>query len=116
MGRKIRQQINKGRNKGLTPVEIMMMREIARKEAEKMEGEVAEKAFLYMLAIPLNILVNDYWSKSAKKRAPKFIEDVISLFDAVIDGYVTDEQLKELLEDMAGIDIQAEWLKRKDDK
>lgn len=37
----------------------------------------------YTLAIPLNVLVNDYWEKSARKRIPKFIEDVISLYEAV---------------------------------
>ena len=116
MGRKIRQQVNKGKKKGFTPVDILMMREIARKEAEKMEGEIAEKAFLYMLAIPLNVLVSDYWPKSAKKKAPKFIEEVMKLFDVVMEGLVSDEELYDLLKDMAGVDIQAEWLKRRENE
>ena len=49
------------------------MKEVAKKEAKKMESDAVEKAFLYMLAIPLNVLVNDYWSKTAKKKVPKFI-------------------------------------------
>ena len=66
-----------------------------------------------MLAIPLNVLFNDYWAKSAKKKAPKFIDEVIKLYEAVQDGYVTDEQLAELLDDLAGVKIEAEWLKGK---
>ena len=65
-----------------------------------------------MLAIPVNVLVNDYWRKGEKKKAPKFIEDVLSLCEAVECGVVTDEQLAELLEDMAGVKIEAEWIKR----
>lgn len=69
-------------------------------------NEATKKAFLYLLAIPLNVLVNDYWSKSAKKRAPKFIEEVINLYEAVQAGVVTDEQLEELLWEMAGVRLE----------
>jgi transcription initiation factor IIE alpha subunit len=72
----------------------------------KAVNEATEKAFLYMLAIPLNVLVNDYWSKSAKKRAPKFIEEVINLYEAVQAGVVTDDQLAELLWEMAGVRLE----------
>ena len=65
-----------------------------------------------MLAIPLNVLVNDYWSKSAKKRAPKFIKDVMSLYEAVQDGVVSKDDLSDLLKDMAGIDVDEELKKR----
>lgn len=72
-----------------------------------------EKAFLYMLAIPLNVLVADYWSKSAKKRAPRFIDEVIKEYENVRDGIVSEEELAELLEDMAGVKITADWLEGK---
>ena len=110
-----RKQMNrykKAKRAGLSNIDIARMREIARKEAVKMEVQATEKAFLYMLAIPLNVLVNDYWAKSAKKRAPKFIEDVISLYEAVQQGVVKEKDLAELLEDMAGVKIDADWLKK----
>ena len=111
MKKNVRQQMQKAKQKGMSNIDLLRMREIARKEAQKMENEATEKAFLYMLAIPLNVLVNDYWSKSAKKRAPKFIEDVISLYESVQEGVVTDKQLADLLFDMAGVKIEADWLK-----
>ena len=103
---KVKQQMKKAKRAGLTPLDLLRIKETAKKAADKAEKQATDKAFLYMLAIPLNVLVNDYWSKSAKKRAPKFIDDVPSLYEAVQDGVVTDEQLRELLRDMAGLEVE----------
>lgn len=108
---KTRQQMNKARKAGMSNIDVLRMKEIARKQALKMESEAIDKAFLYMLAIPLNVLVNDYWEKSAKKRAPKFIAEVIKLYNAVQEGTVSENDLAGLLDDMAGVKITAEWLK-----
>lgn len=104
-------QYIKAKQKGMSNVDILKMKEIAKREAIKMETEATDRAFLYMLAIPLNVLVNDYWSKTAKKRAKKFIEDVISLYDSVCEGVVSEKELSNLLEEMAGVKITADWLK-----
>jgi hypothetical protein len=109
----MKNQINKARKAGISNVDLMRMKEVAKKEAKKMESDAVEKAFLYMLAIPLNVLVHDYWSKTAKKKAPKFIEDVISLYESVQAGVVTDEELAELLNELAGVNVEAEWLKKR---
>ena len=113
MKNRVKNQMRVARNNGLSPLEVLQMREIARKEAEKMENEATEKAFLYMLAIPLNVLVADYWPKTAKRRAPKLIDDVISLYQAVEAGVVTKEQLVEVLQEYGQIDFRARWLKAK---
>lgn len=113
MNNRMKNQINKARKAGISNVDLMRMKEVAKKEAKKMESDAVEKAFLYMLAIPLNVLVHDYWSKTAKKKAPKFIEDVISLYESVQAGVVTDEELAELLNELAGVNVEAEWLKKR---
>lgn len=115
MANRIKKQRIKARNVGISNLDLLKIRESARKEAMKMEHQATEKAFLYMLAIPLNVLVNDYWSKSAKKRAPRFIEDVMNLYEAVQQGVVSDEQLADLLYEMSGVKIDAEWLKGNND-
>ena len=51
---------------GLSTVDLAMVREAARKEAEKHHDEILDQSFLYMLAIPLNVLVSDYWGDKAK--------------------------------------------------
>ena len=89
---------------------------MSKRKNRHIEDKANEKAFLYMLAIPLNILV-DQWGDEAKEKAPEFIEDVLGLYEAVQDGVVSDDQLAELLDDMAGVKIEADWLKnrRKED-
>lgn len=105
---------NRARRAGLNNIDILKMKEVARKQVKAMEQEAAERAFLYMLAIPLNILANDYWSKSAKKRIPKFVNEVMNLFHSVEQGVVTDEDLLDLLKDLAGINLREEWYKNKE--
>ena len=110
---KVQQQMKKAKRAGMTPAEVLHMREIARREALKMEQEATERAFLYMLAIPLIILFEDHWQKTAKKKAPKFIEDVASLYESVQMGVVTEQQLADSLYELAGVKIDAEWLERR---
>lgn len=108
----IKKHIKNVKRKGLSNADICRLIEKSRKIINEAHDRANEEAFLYMLAIPLNILVHDYWSKSAKKRAPKFIEEVISLYESVQAGVVTNEQLADLLWDMAGIKVNEEWLER----
>lgn len=114
--KKIRQQMQRARQAGMSPVDVARMRAIAKKEAKQMEATAAEQAFLAMLAIPLNVLVNDYWPKSAKKRAPKFIEDVLGLFEAWEQGVVTNDDLKQLLQEYAGVSVEDIVLQHNEEK
>ena len=121
MSKKLHKNNRQLQQLGYSNVDICKIREITRKESEKAINEAVEKAvseaheraFLYMLAIPLNVLVDMWGEEEAKEKAPEFIEDVCSLYESVQDGYVTDEQLAELLDEMAGLKITAEWLKKK---
>lgn len=110
---KVQQQIKKAKSKGLSPLELAQMKAIAKKHAEAMEQEATERAFLYMLSIPLIILFEDYWQKTAKKKAPKFIEDVASLYESVQMGIVTEQQLADSLYELAGVKIEAEWMDKR---
>lgn len=98
--------------KGLNAAERTQIKEMAR----QIEQESIDKAFLCMLAIPLVILENDYWQKTASKKIPKFIEDVMSLYESVSLGNVTYEELAEDLKNSTGIELDAEWLKRGEQK
>lgn len=115
MHSRVKKQMAIARKKRMDPVELLRMREIARKEAEKMENEATEKAFLYMMAIPLNVLVSDYWPKSAKKKAPEYIKKVLSLYQSVEAGVVTDAELADFLKEYGQIEVRASWLDAKGD-
>ena len=107
----------KAKQIGLSNVDIFKIQQTAKKAADKTKEESIEKAFLYMLAIPLNVLVTDeYWGDESKEKAPAFIEEVMGLYEAVQDGYVSDDQLSDLLMEMAGVEINADWLNKESKK
>lgn len=106
-----KQQLKKAFNKGFTPLEVEHMKEIARKQAEKLEKEATEKAFVDMLAVPCAVLAYDYWQKSAKKRIPEFIKEVVSLYESIQVGACTREEIVETFEELAGVKLEAEWYK-----
>lgn len=93
-------------NKGLSRLQILQMQEIARQASEKATKEAAKEAFMLMLAIPVCLLAEDYWEKSAKKRVPKFINDCLSLYDSYEKGHVTIEELHDYLWEYGGVRIE----------
>lgn len=104
----------------VTPQDKLLAMEAARqvmRERANARHKENEKAFLYMLAIPLNVLAcEDYWGDDAKEKAPAFIEEVISLFESVQNGNVTNEELSEFLLEYAGVTIDADWLKKPEEQ
>lgn len=107
---RVYKQMKKAQQAGLSNVDLLRIRELAKKHAADMETQATEKAFLYMLAIPLNVVVDRYIKEGDKTEAEKFIEDVISLYDSVMAGKVTDKELADFLEDMVGLQVTAKWL------
>lgn len=78
--------------------------EAIRKQAR---DEAVEVAVTLMLALPLEVLKQKYWVKSAKRRLPKFLEDVLSLYNGWSTGELTLEELREDLWEYGGIKLQA---------
>ncbi|MGD6877857.1 hypothetical protein [Bacillus infantis] len=111
---KAKQQMHKAKRAGMSNLELLALKELAKKEAEKIEARMADRAFLYMLAVPLNVLVADYWPKSAKKKAPQFIADVLSLWESVQAGVVSDQELADLVKEYAGVTIEGVWKENHD--
>lgn len=64
---------------------------------QKMD-ETSEEIILMMLAIPVNILVNDYWKKTAIKRIPKFVDDCMSLYQSFEAGAITMSEMIQVVE------------------
>lgn len=107
---KRQQQIAQMRKMGFNNNQIGVVLESASKKAEELQRIATEKAFLYMLAIPLNILV-DEWGDKAKEKAIPYIEQVTSLYEAVQQGVVSDKELADFLYEYAEVKIEADWLK-----
>lgn len=72
------------------------------------ESKAVNTAFTLMMAIPLEVLIGEgYWEKSAKRKLPKFLEEVLSLYDAWEKGTLTIEELRADLKEYGGIELQA---------
>lgn len=73
-----------------------------------LSNRVAVDTMKMMLVIPVNVLVSDYWQKTAKTRIPKFVEDCMSLYKAWETGMVDMEDMQKLAEEYAGIKLLGE--------
>lgn len=67
--------------------------------------ELAKEILKMMIVIPTNVLINDYWEKTAKKRIPKFVEECMNLYQAWSDGTVSMEEMQKLTEEYSGIKL-----------
>ena len=77
--------------------------ERARKILADTNVKVAADIMRMMLVIPVNVLVSDYWQKTARTRIPKFVEDCMSLYKAWETGAVDMEDMQKLAEEYSGI-------------
>ncbi len=79
--RKQREDSKKAATYTLTREQIDTMMEDVRKRA-------VQEIFTLMLAIPCEVLANDYWEKTAKKKLPDFVEQCLSLYKAYESCYL----------------------------
>lgn len=63
-----------------------------------MQEEAIWQAFQLMLCISANVLGGMYWQKTAKKRVPEYIENVVELYDAIRCDAVSWGEIKEVAE------------------
>lgn len=111
--RKQREEAKKTKTYTLTAYELEQLEQRIRKEEQQkakklvMErvNDIAEQIQTMMLVIPTNVLIADYWKKSAEKRIPKFVEDCINLYEAFLQGTVKMSEMAKLTEDYAGIKL-----------
>ena len=93
----------------MTEEEIMKIRkqeyDRARKTIHEKSDQIAEGILKMMIVIPTNVLINDYWQKTAKKRIPQFVEDCLSLYKSWVEGNVSMEEMQNLTEEYAGIKL-----------
>ena len=72
--------------------------ERAKEEYRKSNDKSIEEIFTLMLCIPTNVLISDYWEKTAERKIPKFIDDCLELYNSWTTGAVTMTEMRELTE------------------
>ena len=108
--------MKKAFKKGFTPLDVARMQAIAKHAAEDKMKEAREEAFIDMLAIPCAVLAFDYWQKTAKKKMPEFIREVVSLYESIEVGAVTRSEIIETFEELSGINLEREWRKERNER
>ena len=107
--RKEREKQKKKATYVMTEEELEKIRKQEYEKAKKLiidkSDEMAEEILKLMLVIPTNVLISDYWKKTAKLRIPKFVEDCMSLYDSWTKGAVSMEEMTKLTEEYAQIEL-----------
>lgn len=104
MGRADRRRLEREKGKAqkvytLTQAQIDAMKKAAVDEA-------VDIGFILMFSIPVTILHDKYWVKTASKRLPQFVDQCLDLYDSYNKGYVTLEDLRDILWKEGGIKIE----------
>lgn len=107
--RQKRENVKKAKTFIMTAEELEKIRMQEFNRAKKLlldkNDDLAEQILQMMLVIPTNVLIADYWPKSAKQRIPEFVESCMSLYQAWERGVVTMTEMQELTEEYAGIKL-----------
>ena len=116
MGRAERRRIRKLEQKAktatynLTKEQLdIAVREQVGKELERIKQEATDDAvntaMVLLLTLPLEVLMDHYWTKTYAKRIPKFTELVLEYYERWQNGELDMEKLKEDLWEYGGVKL-----------
>ena len=104
MGRAERRRLEREKGKA------QKVNTITQSQIDAMKKKAVDDAvsigFTLMLSIPVTILHDKYWVKTASKKLPKFVDQCLDLYDSYNKGYVTFEELRETLWEEGGIKLE----------
>ena len=78
--------------------------ELTRVKQEATDDAV-NTAMVMLLTLPLEVLMDHYWTKSYAKRIPKFTERVLEYYERWQNGELDMEKLKEDLWEYGGVKL-----------
>ena len=67
--------------------------------------DAVNTAMVLLLTLPLEVLMDHYWTKSYAKRIPKFTEQVLEYYERWQNGELDMEKLKEDLWEYGGVKL-----------
>lgn len=86
----------------------ILTREQLNQKIEEARNAAMEDAFILMLALPMNVLMDYYWPKSYKKKIPEFAEHVVDYYQMFEEGEFTLDELIDDIWQHAGIKLTKE--------
>ena len=85
----------------------LAVREGVKKEIGKIKDEATSEAIttalILTLALPLEVLMDNYWKKSYAQRLPKFTEQILEYYSRWESGEIDIEDLKKDLWEYGGV-------------
>lgn len=69
-----------------------------------------EKGMVDTMACVTQVLLEDYWQKSGKKRIPQLLQDVVSLMTSEVHEAVTWEEMDDYLAEKLGVRMKVDWM------
>lgn len=86
-----------------------MVREKIGEELDRVKQEATEEAvntaMVLLLTLPLEVLMDHYWTKSYAKRIPEFTNHVLNYYEKWQNGELDVDKLKEDLWEYGGVKI-----------
>ena len=107
MNRNSRRRLEREIEKRKTTVYQLTQEQIDQIKKEAISNATSV-AFTLMLALPLEVLTGDgYWKKTCKRRCPKFLNDLLNLYDSWEKGVLSMDELRKDLWEIGGIKLDA---------
>ena len=104
MGRAERRRAQKLKQKEKTTTYNLTKAQLIRVKQEATDDAV-NTAMVLLLTLPLEVLMDHYWTKSYAKRIPKFTERVLEYYERWQNGELDMEKLKEDLWEYGGVKL-----------
>lgn len=79
-----------------------------KEKEEEMTANAVNQALILLLTLPLEVLMDHYWTKSYRKKIPEFSEYVLNYYERWQNGELDIEKLKEDLWEYGGIRLEEE--------
>lgn len=89
------------------------IQEAFEEHTDQLMRQAIDKAFIYMIGIPLDVLFAQYWTKTAKKKAPEFVEKILDVYECVQNGILTEQEIIDEVYELSGVRIDQDILKSK---
>lgn len=73
---------------------------------EEITADAVNTSMILMLALPMKVLMEDYWPKTFQKKIPEFTDKVLDYYNQWIDGKLDMEELKKELWEVGGVRLE----------
>ena len=111
MGRKERRALERENKKHLEEDKRIQIAFNTIEYEKRLEKEIHEKVLNEVLALllvlPMEVLMDHFWSGSYKQKIPKFIDYVLEYYQKWSDGELDIEEMKKDLWEYAGVRLEA---------